>query len=386
MLEVEFTGTPIAAEDKAKRGLLGRNKSLDVLRAIAVLLVMFTHLHLLSKQQVTGFSKLIRLSLVWGPRGGWIGVDLFFVLSGFLVAGLLFSEYKKSSNIHVGRFLLRRGFKIYPNFIFFIITAFLLERLVLNMHYPVSLYIKDLFFIHNYFGGRFGHTWSLDVEEFFYFFLVAYLLVLVRFKKVNLRNLIITDIVLIVLGVTARFINNIKYPVLNFNMHYEKTHFRLESLFLGVVLSYLYHYNKDELFTFSKRWKKQVFLPIILLLLIPFIVDRAQNHWISVVFLSIMPFSFCTLIILALQSDSAFFNNRVLSFLGTYSYGIYLWHFPIQEWLLPASFNSQQEWLVYAISYFSLSIILGILSTYVVEKPFLKIRDRLFPSKSLGSV
>src|SRR5450631_3793520 len=77
-----------------------RNQKLDVLRAVAITLVFCRH---------TGSPAFLGLI-------GGIGVDLFFVLSGFLVSGLLFSEYKKHGTIKPGRFLIRRGFKIYPQF------------------------------------------------------------------------------------------------------------------------------------------------------------------------------------------------------------------------------------------------------------------------------
>src|ERR1700722_9204731 len=79
--------------------IAARSKGIDVLRAIAVLLVIAYH---------AGVPVL--------RNAGWSGVDLFFVLSGFLVSGLLFSENKTFGKIRVGRFLIRRGFKIYPAF------------------------------------------------------------------------------------------------------------------------------------------------------------------------------------------------------------------------------------------------------------------------------
>jgi peptidoglycan/LPS O-acetylase OafA/YrhL len=83
-----------------------RLRELDFLRGIAILLVLLRHIHLFS------FTKNM----------GWIGVDLFFVLSGFLVSGLLFKEYIKFGNIRPKLFLIRRGFKIYPIYFLFYIT------------------------------------------------------------------------------------------------------------------------------------------------------------------------------------------------------------------------------------------------------------------------
>src|SRR5437762_8327462 len=84
-----------------------RLRQLDFLRGIAVLLVLFRH------DALTEFLYKI----------GWVGVDLFFVLSGFLVSGLLFSEFIKYGNIKPGLFLIRRGFKIYPLFYTFLLVT-----------------------------------------------------------------------------------------------------------------------------------------------------------------------------------------------------------------------------------------------------------------------
>ncbi|MBX6315440.1 MAG: acyltransferase, partial [Isosphaeraceae bacterium] len=98
----------------------GRDLGLDILRAVAILLVLGHH---------APFSPSDRPILLRAPLfallyGGWCGVDLFFVLSGFLVSGLLFTEFKAHGRISPGRFLIRRGFKIYPQFYIYIILLY----------------------------------------------------------------------------------------------------------------------------------------------------------------------------------------------------------------------------------------------------------------------
>jgi peptidoglycan/LPS O-acetylase OafA/YrhL len=97
---IQFYSHLLPSERTVFEGLpLGtRNQSLDVLRALAVLLVMGRHFPYYA---------------LWG-RVGWIGVDLFFVLSGFLISGLLFQEYKRTGMIDFWRFMFRRGLKIWP--------------------------------------------------------------------------------------------------------------------------------------------------------------------------------------------------------------------------------------------------------------------------------
>src|SRR3989442_1608498 len=89
-----------------------RVRSLDMLRAIAVLLVIGHH----SGYAGQGLAApLAAVMSIWN-RSGWMGVDLFFVLSGFLVSGLLFRERRLHGRIRLGHFLIRRGLKIYPAF------------------------------------------------------------------------------------------------------------------------------------------------------------------------------------------------------------------------------------------------------------------------------
>ncbi len=95
-----------------------RNQGLDLLRFLAVLLVIGRHLQLREPPSL--------LIAAW-RRGGWIGVDIFFVLSGFLISSLLFNEYSKNGCVNIRRFLVRRAFKIYPAFWVFLISTSLIK-------------------------------------------------------------------------------------------------------------------------------------------------------------------------------------------------------------------------------------------------------------------
>ena len=95
-----------------------RNKRLDFLRGMAIVLVLLFHSHL--------------------SNAGWVGVDLFFVLSGFLISGLLFDEYKRRASISFKRFFIRRGFKIYPAYYVFLLVALLARIPVHRVPSPIS--------------------------------------------------------------------------------------------------------------------------------------------------------------------------------------------------------------------------------------------------------
>ena len=92
-----------------------RHILIDVLRGLAIFLVLGRHvLHI----PYTLPPFLLQFFLVWRDIG-WIGVDLFFVLSGFLVSGVLFKEYSETGRLRVGLFLIGRGMKIYPQILCF---------------------------------------------------------------------------------------------------------------------------------------------------------------------------------------------------------------------------------------------------------------------------
>lgn len=155
---------PVPRAPKTAHG--GRLLSLDMLRGVAILLVLGRHM----VAPVAGPAWLRVLPAAW-TRIGWSGVDLFFVLSGFLVSGLIFAEYKRTGGLNVRRFVIRRGFKIWPPY--FVYVGFVACWLAWKHWHRgdpgvwVQLW-PNLFHVQNYFGTPRIHTWSLAVEEHFY--------------------------------------------------------------------------------------------------------------------------------------------------------------------------------------------------------------------------
>ena len=363
-----------------------RNRALDVLRGIAVITVMLSHVQLMTKESVQhSVFKYIRLFFSMMTIGGWSGVDMFFVLSGFLVSGLLFNEYKKTKTVQPGRFLIRRGFKIYPGFIFFIWFTLLVETFESNSlgaKFPVTDYLKDLFFLHNYFGGRWDHSWSLDVEEAFYFLLTAFFLLSMKSNTLTLKTLKNTYFVLVIAGIAGRLIADIMHPDYDFDLHYHYTHFRLDALFFGVVLSYLYNFKREQLFNFFTKYKIIIAVSVICLIAPNYLFHRKTNSWISVILLATNPVAFGSLIILAINSKLSFFHNKILSFIGRISYAVYLWHPFVNKYANYYFNTSRSGFLIYIFTYVIFSILAGFIITKFIENPFLSLRERLYPSKS----
>jgi peptidoglycan/LPS O-acetylase OafA/YrhL len=153
---------------------------LDILRAIAIFLVLAHHLGSGGVRNSGLYALVVYINHCpddWhhAPErvarsiihAGWMGVDLFFVLSGFLVSGLLFREFRQYGRVRLGRFLIRRGFKIYPGFYVLLGATLLVFALTKIRAVKAGQIWCEALFLTNYGPNIWGHTWSLAVEEHF---------------------------------------------------------------------------------------------------------------------------------------------------------------------------------------------------------------------------
>jgi peptidoglycan/LPS O-acetylase OafA/YrhL len=349
-----------------------RNPGLDLLRIFAVFLVLGRHLYVPSNAP--------QILFLW-QRGGWVGVDLFFVLSGFLVSSLLFKEFQRDGAIQIKRFLIRRGLKIYPAF-----WAMLLFTLVTKLRrhdsIPLDQLLGEVFFLQNYVGKLWVHTWSLAVEEHFYIGLSLLFAWLIHTRKqapfVQLPK-IFMGIALICLGLRAS--NLYFHPVFSPDTYVFGTHLRIDSLFFGVFLSYLESYHK--LSTRLAAIPTALLLGVGALCLSPAFVFPSESHrWVSIVGFDIFSLGSGLILFAALRlRDAKNVVVKLLSTLGAASYSIYLWHMPVQDWGTAAVQKlTGTSYLVYLVSYLLGSCLVGWGMNRLLEAPVLLLRDRLFPA------
>jgi peptidoglycan/LPS O-acetylase OafA/YrhL len=359
-----------------------RNKRLDILRCIAVLLVLGRH------GMIGG---------VWFEVG-WAGVDLFFVLSGFLISGLLFSEYKRTQRISLRTFFIRRGFKIYPAFWAMLIGSYFIS-LSYGMPVRLALWLRELLFIQNYMPGIWRHTWSLAVEEHFYIILPLFLFALIRLSR-NRRDpfwfipYAFCIIAPVTLALRYLAVHQSTYRPEEFWRIMFLTHLRIDALFFGVVIGYLYHFRPEFIPTLLSARRNRLAVAGITVLLIsccfafPVETPFMQSFGLTLVYLGLGGLLVLTLS--ARDPDKSSSLTRAawskigdaLAFVGMYSYSIYLWHIPIATYglrivqhLSPVTLSMAS--LTYI--YIAISIPFGILMARIVEFPVLLLRDRLFP-------
>ncbi len=344
---------------------------------------------------------------------GWIGVDLFFVLSGFLVSGLLFTEYKKYGNVRPKLFLIRRGFKIYPLFYFSIIfTAVLLlffpdsyffigsKKLFLNHHGIATGFIFEALFLQSYFFGYWGHHWSLSVEEIFYFSLAALIYRLAsRNELQNTAKFRKISLFVFVACLIMRIVQNIVLP--NSPINYSAAHLRLDSLFAGVFVSYYYHFQYKEIHEFYLRYRRYLLLLILPLISFTPFINVLKFSFVKTIGFTLiyMAFSFLLMAFLFEANIGSKIKKIVsrpfydgVARIGFYSYSIYLFHTYIVRFLVGENYPYEQYMAgkyTYAnvlesfIIYYILSILLGIGVSRIFEMPMLRLRDKWFPKRAV---
>src|ERR1700730_11832892 len=208
-----------------------RQPGLDLLRALAIIVVVVYH------AGIMGFPLPGRVH-----RFGWIGVDLFFVLSGYLIGGQLLAPLARGQRINLGRFFARRALRILPAYVV-ILTIYVF--LPSWREYPeMSSIWKFLISVQNiglHGGTAFSHAWSLAVEDQFYLLLPLLLLFVNRLRRAAL----IIPCVIVLGGVALRAFLAYQNPATDFGVSfrgfqtwiYYPTWTRLDPLVFGVVLA-----------------------------------------------------------------------------------------------------------------------------------------------------
>lgn len=350
--------------------MINRIKFLDGFRGIAVLLVVLFHMEL--------------------NNFGFAGVELFFVISGFIITLLLLNEYDKNKRISIKNFFIRRINRLFPPLI-----ATLIVVLIIFINFPIAGIENEVFsqatwtsllasnwyeIIHQvgYWGqgvkSPLLHTWSLAVEFQFYVFWPFLVLLLLKLSKGSKKGLLLlfVSLFIILTGVTIY----LSYS-LDFSEVYYNTFTRVPSFIAGALGS-IFVYKSNP-----KKSTTNVFLLLLGIVLLGFLTVHFALNDLSIFrgYISAYSLLFSGILVLLAKTEARLmdlvFENPLLLFFGKISYSFYLVHMPVIAFLtdikLSQIFNLKDAlntWEMSAIQFF-VSLVLGTIFWFIFEK-FLK--------------
>lgn len=349
-----------------------RSAGLDGLRGIAILLVLYHHAPLL--------LRLDDAAPLWaGSRGGWIGVDLFFVLSGFLITGLLLKD--RGTPGALGRFWIRRAFRIFPlAYTYLLVLALLAVGPGLQAYRDVGSFLCSVAYLENFHivdqgwsDPSYAQLWSLCVEEHFYF---LWPLAALWLSTASLRWLLIGAIAL------TPLVRWWLLPLHGSIGNYVNTVCRWDSLCFGALLALAWHSPWRPRVQSMARWMAAPAL-LALAAVLALGVEPASDStpkWFHVIGFSVIALActqICTIALAPPRGIAAVLCHPLLTRLGRISYGLYIWHVLLAQLTLRTSLELNVTPMVRVAVWLLSLLALATASYRWLELPLLRLRDRL---------
>lgn len=335
-------------------------KDLDGIRAVAVLLVLFYHVDF-------AFFK-----------AGFIGVDVFFTISGFLISGIVLRE-AQTKGFSFKRFYIRRATRLLPAYLFMLVVTMLASIYILaplalydflKSALASSLFISNFYFLLNH-SGYFStsvnelpllHTWSLSVEEQFYLTMPFMLILWLKVKNEYLRWAILGFSLLVFVFISGLLTN------FNQGLSYFLVPSRIHEFLFGTVLAVLINNFGNKII--PKAIVSNMLVVASLFGIIFISITLSSKGSFPGYTASVVCLLTALIIYGGLNEDCIshkLLGNRVFVWIGLLSYSVYLWHWPIVSLLkyMEVKFDIFTQLLIIVLSFVSAGI-----SYFYVEKPF----------------
>ena len=353
---------------------------LDSLRALAITLVVIYHYRM--------FSHPDWIDKSWGF--GWAGVDLFFVLSGFLIASPLFNDMLYNRPISLPVFYIKRGFRIIPVYlvvlaIYFTVPAFW-ERPALPPLWKFLTFTQNFGFVIKNFG-TFSHAWSLCVEEHFYLIL-PFVLISLTYCKAARKGWILL-LTLFLAGFIVRwgcwhfqvapYQGQSNFGVLWYRFIYYPTYNRLDGLLAGVAIAALFTF-RPAIRNWVYGFGNIIFVIGIVILAGAWFLCRNQHSFYATVFgFPVVSIGYGFLVMAAICPTCFLyrFKSRTLSLIARLSYALYLAHKGIIHIVHPlfAKAGIDPKGNLMLVLCLLTALAGAYLLNLAIEKPFFKIKE-----------
>jgi peptidoglycan/LPS O-acetylase OafA/YrhL len=361
---LQLVNSDLLASETAAPFRLGYRPALDGLRGIAILAVLAVHTH-----HIFGWSIL---------NGGNIGVDIFFVLSGFLITALLIEEWEDTGEISLKGFYWRRVLRLVPALLVVLASLYLLAAFFLSAteasdtrrSLPVAFFYASDFAL-AFFQLRLGalqHTWSLAIEEHFYLVWPLFLVAALKLGASRKRLVVITLTLAVVSAVHRAVLHNLgASPVRT----YYGIDTRADALLIGCATAMCVCWG----FLRVQNLRFLVVLALALLMMMLLATNYATPfmHLGGFTLLAIAAAVILVWVVLTPSSYlRRFLEYRPLVWIGRISYGLYLWHYPIFK----AGSLLRLAWPLQLLVALTATLTVTTLSFYLIERPALRLKRR----------
>jgi peptidoglycan/LPS O-acetylase OafA/YrhL len=342
-----------------------RLPSLNGLRAVSIVIVLLFHLFRYTFD--VNLDSVFRIAIF----NGRFGVNVFFVISGFIITTLLIQEETRTGSISFRKFYIRRTLRIFPAY-YFLLLLYLVLQLLSLLEIPHSAWITALTYT-KYLNYKIeyytSHAWSLSVEENFYLF---WPLIFRAGDKVRKRFAGI----LIVFPVFIRLYINY-YPLEWLDE--QSVFVRIDAIAMGCLVAL---YKSEIIALMESRWNDLFFYCVLLLFLIPWLDRIVENTFLEIIFVcfGVLTGLIANILIAGIMLYSVYgpkgnwyklLNSKPFNYIGILSYSLYLWQ---------QLFIAKREWWVTQFPQNLVFIFLAALfSHYMIERPFLRLKSRFSP-------
>jgi len=355
-----------------------RINGLDHLRALAITFVFFFHCAILF-----GFGELLPHIV----KFGWSGVDLFFVLSGYLIGGQLLRRVASGKEIHIRDFYVQRFLRIMPAYwlvlAFYFTLPWVLERGRLPPLWRFLTFTQN-FGLDATVDGAFSHAWSLCVEEHFYLLLPGLILFFARFR-LGARAFLFGGL-LTLLGMAIRSHEWARVSAGDGNWYqlvYYPTYCHIDGLIAGVSVAAISIFYPSQ-WNWLERRNRVALAAGLAVLLIGYLINDGQKDWLpSVIAFPLVAVGYGLVLIAAVSKNSFLSRGSLITkWVAILSYSMYLTHKIVIHLVQGAA--TAYDLAPNSAPVLALCALCTVGSAYAVhvavERPFMHLRDRLFSS------
>ena len=354
----------LRSTDTAAPFRLGYRPALDGLRGVAILSVLAFHTH-----HIFGWSLL---------KGANAGVDIFFVLSGFLITALLLEEWEQTGDVSLKSFYWRRALRLIPALLVLLAALYFLSDLLFSpveandtrRGIPVAfVYASDLALA--FFNVRLGalqHTWSLAIEEHFYLIWPVVLVAALKLGLTKKRLVLITLLIVIASALQRAALHQFGAPPVR---TYYGIDTRADVLLIGCITGLCVSWGLVRV-----RALRSLLVPALIFIGVCMVSTGYGSSFMSLGGFTFLAIATGVLIVNVVLDTpgylGAFLECGPLVWVGRISYGLYLWHYPIFK----ATSFLKLSWPLQLTVALAFTLAVTCLSYYLIERPALSLKRR----------